>query len=219
MAWFPAGVPRAKRLLDLVLTLVGLIVISPLILVVAIWIWVKLGKPILFRQIRPGYRGQPFMLYKFRTMTDERDSKGDLLPDEKRLTTVGRFLRATSLDELPSLLNVIRGEMSLVGPRPLLMEYLERYTSEQAHRHDVLPGITGWAQIHGRNVLSWEDKFRLDVWYVDNWSIRLDLNILVKTLWKVLQREGISHPGHVTSPVFMGGDDESAGDGRGDKPI
>jgi len=219
MVWFPSGAPRIKRLLDLFLTLVGLIILSPLILGVAIWIWVRLGEPILFRQVRPGYRGKPFTLYKFRTMTNERDSQGNLLPDEKRLTQMGHFLRATSLDELPSLLNVLRGEMSLVGPRPLLMEYLERYTTEQARRHDVLPGITGWAQIQGRNVLSWEDKFRLDVWYVDHWSMLLDLKILGSTLWKVIQREGINRPGHVTSPVFMGGDQERASDERGDKPI
>ena len=148
--------------------------------------------------------GKPILIYKFRTMTDSRDPQGDLLPDADRLTRLGRFLRSTSLDELPELLNVLRGEMSLVGPRPLLMQYLERYSLEQARRHNVLPGITGWAQINGRNALTWDDKFRLDVWYVDHWSLGLDLKILALTLVKVLLREGISQAGHATAEEFMG---------------
>jgi len=162
------------------------------------------GSPVLFRQVRPGYRGRLFELYKFRSMTEARDIQGRLLPDEQRLTRWGRFLRATSLDELPELLNVLRGEMSLIGPRPLLVQYLERYTPEQARRHEVLPGITGWAQVNGRNVLTWEDKFHLDVWYVDHWSFWLDLKILSLTLWKVLTREGISQVGHATAREFVG---------------
>jgi lipopolysaccharide/colanic/teichoic acid biosynthesis glycosyltransferase len=159
---------------------------------------------VFFRQSRPGYRGEIFQVYKFRTMTDARDEAGDLLPDAERLTPLGRSLRASSLDELPELFNVVRGEMSWVGPRPLLVQYLERYSSEQMRRHDVLPGITGWAQINGRNALTWEDKFRLDVWYVDHWSFGLDVKILLQTIWKVIRREGISQPGHVSAEEFMG---------------
>ena len=161
----------SKRILDLVLTSLGLIVILPLLLVISLLVWIFLGTPILFRQPRPGYKGKPFITYKFRTMTERCGADGKLLPDAERLTGFGRFLRSTSLDDLPQLLNVLRGEMSLVGPRPLLMRYLDRYTPEQMRRHDVLPGITGWAQIHGRNVLDWEEKFRLDVWYVDHRSL------------------------------------------------
>ncbi len=202
--WIPPGMPPAKRLFDLLLTLPGLVLVSPLMGGIALLVWKFHGRPILFRQVRPGYQGQPFTLYKFRTMTDARDAAGRLLSDEQRLTRFGRFLRATSLDELPELFNVLRGEMSLVGPRPLLMQYLERYTPEQARRHEVYPGITGWAQVNGRNALTWEDKFRLDVWYVDHWSLALDVKILLITLWKVLRREGISQPGHVTAEEFMG---------------
>lgn len=201
---FPPGVPRAKRALDLVLTTLGVMVLSPVLLFLAVLVRVRLGSPVIFTQVRPGYRAQPFTLYKFRSMLDRHDGRGNLLPDERRLTRFGRFLRATSLDELPELLNVLRGEMSLVGPRPLLMQYLDRYTPEQARRHEVLPGITGWAQIHGRNVLSWEEKFRLDVWYVDHQSIWLDLRILLATVGKVLTREGISQPGHATAEEYMG---------------
>ena len=201
---FPPGIPYRKRIFDLVLTIPGLVLTSPILAGAALAVWLRHGRPILFSHTRPGYRGEPFTLYKFRTMTDARDAQGNLLPDAERLTTLGRFLRATSLDELPELFNVLRGEMSLVGPRPLLMQYLERYTPEQARRHNVLPGITGWAQVNGRNVLSWEDKFRLDVWYVDHWSLWLDLKILLLTLWKVLKREGISQPGHATAEEFMG---------------
>lgn len=204
MPLFPPGIPVSKRILDLVITIPGLILISPLIAVTAAAIALFLGRPILFKQIRPGYRSKPFPVYKFRTMTDARDSNGNLLQDAERLTGLGKFLRSTSIDELPELFNVLRGEMSLVGPRPLLIQYLERYNPEQARRHNVLPGITGWAQINGRNTLTWEDKFRLDVWYVDNQSVWLDLKILILTIWKVFNREGISQPGHATAEEFMG---------------
>ncbi len=202
--FLPAGVPLSKRIFDLVLTIPGIIIISPILLIVAILVRVKHGKPILFSQVRPGYHGELFKVYKFRTMTDERDHEGNLLSDEQRLTRLGRFLRAFSLDELPEVFHVLRGKMSLVGPRPLLVQYLDRYSPEQARRHDVLPGITGWAQVNGRNVLSWEDKFHLDVWYVDHWSLWLDIKILALTLWKVIKREGISQPGHATAEEFMG---------------
>lgn len=193
-----------KRGIDIAASVLLLIVLSPLMLTLAVLVWRKLGRPVLFRQVRPGLHGKPFVMYKFRTMTDARDAQGNLLPDSERLTPFGKWLRATSLDELPELFNVLKGDMSLVGPRPLLMEYLERYTPEQARRHEVKPGITGWAQIHGRNALSWEEKFKLDVWYVDNWSLWLDLKILWRTLWIVLRREGISAEGHATMPEFRG---------------
>ena len=164
----------------------------------------KLGSPVLFTQVRPGVHGKPFLMVKFRTMTDERDASGALLPDAKRLTPFGRFLRASSLDELPELWNVLRGEMSLVGPRPLLMEYLPLYSPEQARRHEVRPGITGWAQVNGRNAISWADKFALDVWYVDNRSLWLDVKILWRTVRKVLVRDGISAAGEATMPKFTG---------------
>ncbi|OGT28263.1 MAG: hypothetical protein A2Z17_02140 [Gammaproteobacteria bacterium RBG_16_66_13] len=196
--------PTAKRLLDLVLTVPGLILIGPLLAAIALLIRVRLGRPVFFRQVRPGLRGEPFLVYKFRTMSDLRTADGRLLPDQVRLTGLGRFLRSFSLDELPELFNVIKGEMSLVGPRPLLMEYLNRYTPEQARRHDVLPGITGWAQINGRNALTWEQKFAYDVWYVDHWSTALDLKILAQTLLKTVLREGISQPGHATAEEFKG---------------
>ena len=198
------SVPLSKRTFDLVSSTLGLIILSPLFVIISLCIFLTEGPPIFFRQIRPGYRGVPFTIYKFRTMRDTRDSQGNLLPDEQRITRLGHFLRATSLDELPELINVMRGEMSLVGPRPLLMQYLQRYSPEQARRHEVLPGITGWAQVNGRNALTWEDKFRLDVWYVDHWSFLLDLKILLLTLWKVIKREGIHQPGHVTAEEFMG---------------
>jgi sugar transferase EpsL len=203
---FPSGVPLSKRLFDLLASGLGLLVISPLLLLIALLEWIIHGLPILFCQRRPGYRGQPFINYKFRTMTEERDAKENLLPDAQRLTAFGRFLRKASLDELPELFNVLRGEMSLVGPRPLLMEYLPRYSPEQARRHNVLPGITGWAQVKGRNVLTWGDKFRLDVWYVDHWSFWLDLKILLITFWKVLKGEDINQPGKATTEYFMGND-------------
>lgn len=204
MVLFPEGVPVSKRLLDILLTIPGIILISPLILVVALFVWVFHGLPVIFRQERSGYRGTKFAVYKFRTMTDTRDPEGELLPDDLRLTHFGRFLRSTSLDELPELLNVLKGEMSLVGPRPLFAYYLDRYNPEQARRHDVLPGITGWVQVNGRNALTWEDKFRLDVWYVDHWSFWLDIKIFLLTFWKVLKREGITQPGHATMEEFTG---------------
>ncbi len=197
-------IPLNKRLFDLIVTSLGLLVISPIMLIIALLVRVFHGAPVLFRQQRPGYKGHPFYIHKFRTMTDARDREGNSLPDSARLTPLGRFLRSSSLDELPELFNILRGEMSLVGPRPLLMQYLERYSPEQARRHDVLPGITGWAQINGRNTLTWEDKFALDVWYVDNHSFWLDIRILLLTLWKVFKREGISQPGHATAEEFMG---------------
>lgn len=196
-----------KRLIDICGTVLGLLIGGPLLLVVALLILWRMGRPVLFRQQRPGYRGQPFIMYKFRTMLDTRDEHGNLLPDEQRLTRIGAFLRRTSLDELPELFNVLKGEMSLVGPRPLLMQYLERYTLEQARRHEVKPGITGWAQVNGRNALTWEEKFALDVWYVDNWSLWLDIKIILLTVWKVLRREGISAAGHATMPEFKGHSD------------
>ena len=193
-----------KRLFDFVAALAGLIVLSPLMAVLAALIRLKLGSPVLFRQVRPGLHGKPFTLYKFRTMTDLRDENGKLLPDEMRLTPFGRTLRKFSLDELPQLINVLKGDLSLVGPRPLLMEYLSRYTPEQARRHEVRPGITGWAQVNGRNALTWEKKFELDVWYVDNRSFWLDLKIIWMTVRKVLKAEGISHAGHATMAEFQG---------------
>jgi len=202
----PPGVPLSKRLFDLILTLPGLVLISPLLGLIGVLVRIFLGSPVLFRQMRPGKGGEPFDVYKFRTMTDERGSGENLLSDAERMTGLGRFLRSLSLDELPELFNVLRGEMSLVGPRPLLMQYLERYSVEQARRHEVLPGISGWAQINGRNAITWEDKFRYDVWYVDNWSLWLDIKILLTTAWKVIAREGISQLGHITAEEFMGSD-------------
>ncbi len=193
-----------KRVFDLFASAAALVALSPLLLILALAIWLRLGWPIIFRQKRPGFKGKPFSMIKFRTMTDSRDGEGKLLPDEERLTPFGRFLRSTSLDELPELINVLTGEMSLVGPRPLLMEYLDRYSPEQARRHDVKPGITGWAQVNGRNAISWEEKFDLDVWYVDHRSFRLDLKILWLTLLSVVQRQGVSAEGYATMPVFMG---------------
>ena len=181
-----------------------LIIFAPIMLVLALLIINQMGRPVVFRQKRPGLGGQPFDLYKFRTMTDQRDSDGRLLPDEKRLTGLGKFLRRFSLDELPQLFNVLKGELSFVGPRPLLMQYLERYSPEQARRHEVKPGITGWAQVNGRNALSWEGKFELDVWYVDHQSFWLDVQIIALTIKKVLLREGISAQGEATMPRFTG---------------
>ena len=198
------AIPLRKRFFDLALTVPGLILISPALAVIAIAVRIALGSPVLFRQRRPGLMARPFVLYKFRTMSDEMDSEGNPMPDAVRLTRLGRFLRSFSLDELPELLNVIKGEMSLVGPRPLLMRYLERYSAGQARRHDVLPGITGWTQVNGRNANTWEQKFEYDVWYVDHWSVRMDVKILLITLWKVLTREGISQPGQATAEEFMG---------------
>ncbi|RPH55379.1 MAG: sugar transferase [Chloroflexi bacterium] len=199
------GIPLSKRLFDLLATSIILIVGSPFALLAALLVRIFHGAPVLFRQQRPGYKGRPFHIYKFRTMTDARDQDGNLLPDPARLTPLGRFLRSTSLDEFPAFFfNVLRGEMSLVGPRPLLMEYLPRYSPGQMRRHEVLPGVTGWAQVNGRNALTWEEKFKLDVWYVDNWSFWLDIKILFLTLWKVVKREGISQPGYDTAEIFTG---------------
>jgi sugar transferase EpsL len=206
--------PISKRLLDLALTVPALVVLSPVLFLIGLAVLITQGPPILFRQLRPGYRGQPFVVIKFRTMRTERTDDGALLPDEDRLTSLGRFLRSFSLDELPELWNVLKGEMSLVGPRPLLMQYIDRYTPEQARRHDVVPGITGWAQIHGRNAVTWEDKFSLDVWYVDHWRFGLDVKILLMTVWKVLTREGISQPGQATAEEFMGDTHRGASDER-----
>jgi sugar transferase EpsL len=193
-----------KRFLDLALAIPMLILLSPVLALAALLVRWKLGAPVIFRQRRPGLHGKPFTIYKFRTMTDDHDAQGELLPPAERLTPFGRFLRSTSLDELPELFNVLKGDMSLVGPRPLRMEYLDRYTPEQMRRHEVIPGITGWAQVNGRNAITWETKFALDVWYVDHWSFWLDLKILALTMWKILKREGISPPGQATMEGFMG---------------
>lgn len=193
-----------KRLFDLVLAAVALIVLSPLLVFIAALVRIKLGRPVLFRQERPGLHGRLFTIYKFRTMSDDWDAQGNLLPDNERLMGFGGFLRATSMDELPELFNVLKGDMSIVGPRPLLMEYLPLYSEFQHRRHEVRPGITGWAQVMGRNTLSWEEKFWLDVWYVENRSFRMDLKILFLTIRSVLKQEGIHHPGHVTMTKFRG---------------
>lgn len=193
-----------KRVFDFCGALFGITMLAPLLVAVAALVRAKLGHPVLFSQVRPGKGGKPFRMYKFRTMTDERDAQGSLLPDVVRLTRLGRFLRSSSLDELPELWNVLKGDMSLVGPRPLLVEYLDLYSSEQARRHEVRPGITGWAQVNGRNALSWDEKFRLDVWYVDNYSLSLDIKILWMTIAKVFKREGISAAGEATMAKFTG---------------
>jgi lipopolysaccharide/colanic/teichoic acid biosynthesis glycosyltransferase len=195
---------RGKRALDLVLVVPGLVVLSPILVLLWALCRLKLGSPALFRQDRPGLGGKPFRMLKFRTMTDERGPDGELRCDAERLTSFGRFLRRTSLDELPELFNVLKGEMSLVGPRPLLVKYLPYYTAEQARRHDVRPGITGWAQVNGRNAISWEEKFELDVWYVDHISLRLDLIILARTLAKVVVREGVEFHHPESMPFFTG---------------
>ena len=193
-----------KRLFDLALSIPAFFLLSFLMLIIAVLVRMRIGSPVLFRQVRPGLHGRPFTIYKFRTMTNKQDENKNLLPDGERLTFLGRFLRKTSIDELPELFNVLKGDMSIVGPRPLLMQYLDRYTPEQARRHEVNPGITGWAQINGRNAISWEDKFKLDVWYVDNWSVWLDVKIIAMTVWKILKREGISQPGQATAEEFKG---------------
>jgi sugar transferase EpsL len=192
----------SKRIFDLTLSACAFAGLSPLLLFVAIIVRLQMGAPVLYTQTRPGRGGAPFRIYKFRTMTDARDANGNLLPDAERLKPFGRFLRATSLDELPELINILKGDMSIVGPRPLLMQYLDRYTPEQARRHEVKPGLTGWAQINGRNAISWEEKFELDVWYVDNQSLWLDLKIIGTTVLKVLKREGISGVGEATMSEF-----------------
>lgn len=203
-----------KRVVDLAVSIAALLLLTPVFVVIVVAVRLSMGGSVFFRQRRPGLRGQPFTMLKFRTMTDARDAQGQLLPDSERLTATGRFLRATSADELPELINVLKGEMSLVGPRPLLTEYLDRYSPEQMRRHDMKPGITGWAQVNGRNSLSWEKKFELDVWYVDHRSLWLDIQILWITLMKVLRRDGITAEGHSTMPLFLGNgknQDETAG--------
>ena len=197
-----------KRTIDILVSALGLLVLAPLLVGLAILVRVKLGSPVFFKQARPGLFGRPFDMLKFRSMTSEKDQEGNLLPDDQRLTKFGRFLRASSMDELPGLWNVFKGNMSLVGPRPLLMEYLPLYSADQAKRHNVRPGITGWAQVNGRNTLSWEDKFILDVWYVEHQSIWLDIKILFLTVLKVVKKEGISQQGQATMQKFTGQSDD-----------
>lgn len=204
----PAAESRTKRCFDVAVSGAALILLSPLFALLALLVRLRLGSPVFFRQMRPGLLGKPFSMVKFRTMTDARDAEGRLLPDGERLTPFGRFLRSTSLDELPELWNVLRGDMSLVGPRPLLLAYLDRYSPEQARRHEVRPGITGLAQVNGRNALTWEEKFRLDVVYVDTWTFGLDLRILAKTVVAVLRREGIAAEGQSTVEEFRGSGEE-----------
>jgi sugar transferase EpsL len=194
-----------KRAFDILVSALLLLGTLPLCAVVALLVCFRMGRPVFFLQLRPGYKGKPFTLYKFRTMAETTGESGTLLPDSERLDNVGRLLRRTSLDELPELLNVLRGDMSLVGPRPLLLSYLDKYTPEQARRHEVRPGITGWAQIHGRNAVSWADRFRMDVWYVDHRTMRLDLKILWRTVWLVLSGRGVNEPGQATRGLFTGG--------------
>ncbi len=195
---------KLKRVFDLSIVLISLILLSPLLLAIATIVRFKLGSPVFFHQQRPGLNGKPFIILKFRTMADHRDQKGRLLSDTERTTDFGRFLRSTSLDELPELFNILKGDMSFVGPRPLLMKYLPLYSSEQARRHEVKPGITGWAQVNGRNTINWEKKFRYDIWYVDNCSMWLDVTILFLTILKVIKREGVSLEGHISMDEFMG---------------
>jgi lipopolysaccharide/colanic/teichoic acid biosynthesis glycosyltransferase len=197
-----------KRVFDVLVAAVAATLLAPVVLAIAVVVRVHLGKPVFFVQERPGRHGVPFRMIKFRTMREAVDAQGRPLPDGERLTRLGKFLRATSLDELPGLWNVLRGDMSLVGPRPLLMEYLPLYNAEQARRHEVKPGITGWAQVNGRNALSWEEKFRLDVWYVDHASLWLDFKIMALTLWKTVGRDGINQRGHATMPDFLGSEPE-----------
>jgi sugar transferase EpsL len=199
-----SGYRWLKRFLDILGASINLVVLLPFMIPIILSIRFTMRTPFLFCQRRPGLYGKPFTLLKFRTMTDARDMQGNLLPDAERLTPLGQFLRRTSLDELPTFINVLRGEMSLVGPRPLLMQYLDRYTPEQMRRHDVKPGITGWAQVNGRNAISWEEKFALDVWYVEHQSLWLDLKILLLTVWKTIKGEGINQEGHATVSEFMG---------------
>jgi len=202
--WLPPGVPARKRLFDLLLTLPGFLVVSPILALLALLTYLAQGRPILYKQARGGLRGKIFYVYKLRTMREAFDDQGKPLPDEQRLTRLGKLMRAASADEFPELFNVLRGEMSLVGPRPFMAKYLPRYSPEQMRRHAVLPGITGWAQINGRNALTWEERFQYDLWYVDHWSLALDIKILALTFLKVFKREGISEPGHATMHEFMG---------------
>ena len=196
-----------KRLFDIAVSATGLIISAPITLTAAAVIAKKLGKPVLFRQVRPGQDGKPFEIYKFRTMSDKRDENGELLPDDQRMTPVGTFIRKSSIDELPQLINVLKGDISLVGPRPLLMEYLPLYNDEQKKRHNVKPGITGWAQVNGRNAISWDEKFKLDVWYAENQSFKLDMYIIYKTIINILQRKDINAPNHVTAEKFKDKDE------------
>jgi len=196
--------PLTKRVFDILAASLAMILLSPVLLTITILTKVKLGSPVIFKQVRPGRNGEPFAIFKFRSMTDDRDATGNLLPDDQRIPAFGRFLRHSSLDELPELLNVLRGDMSLVGPRPLIMAYLERYSPTQAKRNLMRPGITGLAQVSGRNALSWEERFALDVTYVENWTFLLDLEILARTVKSVLLRDGISAEGHATMPEFTG---------------
>jgi sugar transferase EpsL len=199
------GLPlKVKRTVDLMVSFAVLTALSPVLFAIGILLFLTMGRPILFRQQRPGRYGRPFILYKLRTMADQRNAQGQLLPDGERLTQVGRLLRLFSVDELPQLWNVLRGDLSLVGPRPLLTQYMDRYTKEQLRRHDVKPGITGWAQVHGRNAMTWPERFALDLWYVDNWSLALDAWIMLQTPWQIVTRSGISKQGHVTMPEFLG---------------
>jgi sugar transferase EpsL len=193
-----------KRLLDRLLVIPGIIIALPVLAILSVIVLIKLGRPVLFLQTRPGIYGKPFIIYKYRTMLNTTDEHGHLLPNEERLVPFGTWLRGTSLDELPGLFNVLKGEMSLVGPRPLLMEYLDKYTPEQRRRHDVKPGVTGWAQVNGRNEIMWDEKFKLDVWYVDNYSLWLDLKILFLTLLKVLKRQGVSPKDRIIVERFKG---------------
>ena len=193
-----------KRLFDIIGALFLILMLLPLLTIIMVAIALKLGRPIFFKQLRPGLHGRPFLLYKFRTMTDCKDGNGCLLPDDARITPFGRWLRRYSLDELPQLLNVIKGDLSLVGPRPLLMEYLPLYSKEQARRNEVKPGITGWAQVNGRNSINWDEKFALDVWYVDNWSLWLDVKIILLTITTIIRPRDINHEGFSTMPRFKG---------------
>ena len=198
-----------KRSFDFFAALIALILLLPLLLILAVVVRLKLGSPVIFKQQRPGLHGKPFFMYKFRTMTDEKDSDGNLLPDDQRLPRFGQMLRSTSLDELPEFLCVLKGDLSIVGPRPLMMKYLPRYTPQQARRHEVRPGITGWAQVNGRNNASWEEKFEFDVWYVDNWNLWLDLKILLKTVAQVVLRKDINQEGQATAEEFMPAEQQS----------
>lgn len=197
----------SKRIFDLVAAILGVVVLSPFILLLSLLVRIFIGTPVFFHQLRPGYKGRPFYIYKFRTMTDERDAAGNLLPDAVRLTPFGRFLRSLSLDELPELYNILRGDMSVVGPRPLIMGYLSLYSPEQMRRHDCYPGLTGWAQINGRNAIDWPTRFALDVWYVDHRSFWLDMKIILITIWKVIKRENVNQPGQATIEFFKGNKD------------
>lgn len=199
--------PAGKRLFDVIFSLISIIILSPILLLLTLLVLITVGPPVVFSQMRPGYKGKPFRIFKFRTMQESMDASGEPLSDSVRLTRSGTWMRAFSLDELPELYNILRGDMSFVGPRPLLMDYLPLYSPEQMRRHDVHPGLTGWAQVNGRNALDWAERFKLDVWYVDHRSFWLDLRILLMTAWKVLRREGINQPGRATTDLFKGNGD------------